>query len=77
MSDASLPSSMLTITLLSPPLHGQLGVLDELLLFCLPVVIAIIALAMTSQRARQKQERTRTRSRTSDALDPHGDGGDS
>ena len=69
--------AMLKTILLIPPLHGQLGALDEVLLFCLPVVIAILVLAMTSQRAQQKQERTRTRSRTSDALDPHGEGGDS
>jgi len=47
--------------LLSPALHGSLGLLDELLLFCLPVVIAIIVLAVTAQRARQK-ERIRDRS---------------
>ena len=52
---------MLTSVLLSPPLHGQIGALDELLLFCLPVAIAIVVLAVASQRARQKQEKTRTR----------------
>lgn len=52
---------MLTSVLLSPPRHGQLGSLDELLLFCLPIVIAIVVLAITSQRARQKQEKTRAR----------------
>jgi len=44
-----------------PLLHGQLGIADELLLFCLPIVIAIIILAVTGRRARQKQERIRTR----------------
>ena len=60
---------MLTSVLLSPALHGQLGALDELLLFCLPVAIAIVVLAVTSQRARQRQEKTRTRSRAPN----HGD----
>ena len=46
--------------LFAPPLHGQLGSVDELLLFCLPVIIAIVVLAITSQRARQK-DRTRER----------------
>lgn len=55
---------MLLSPLFAPPLHGQLGIADELLLFCLPVVIAIIILAVTSQRARQKQERSRTLSKT-------------
>ncbi len=58
---------MLPISLFAPVLHGQLGIVDELLLFCLPVVIAIAVLAMTSQRARRKQERTRMRSEQSDA----------
>ena len=58
---------MLPISLFSPVLHGQLGIVDELLLFCLPVVIAIVVLAMTSQRAQRKQERTRTRSEHNDA----------
>ncbi|MGH2593353.1 MAG: hypothetical protein ACRDGG_07555 [Anaerolineae bacterium] len=62
---------MLTKVLTSPPLHGQLGVLDELILFCLPVVIAIVVLAMTSQRARQKHERTQTRPRKSDYDENH------
>jgi len=52
---------MLTTILFSPPLHGQAGIADELLLFCLPVVIAIIVLAITSRRARQKERRTRDR----------------
>ena len=60
---------MLTPILLTPPRHGQLGPLDELLLFCLPVVIAIIVLAIASQRARQKQQKTRTRAQP----DSHGD----
>ena len=57
---------MYSVVLLSPPLHGQLGALDEVLLFCLPVVIAVVVLAVTSQRARHKQDRTRTRSKSED-----------
>jgi len=52
-----------------PSLHGELGVVDELLLFCLPLVVVLVILAATSQRARQKQERMRSRA---DA-DSHGD----
>jgi len=52
---------MASVILASPPLHGQLGALDEMLLFCLPVVIAIVVLAFTSRRARTTDERTRTR----------------
>ncbi len=52
---------MLLSALISPPFHGQLGAADELLVFCLPVVIAIIILSITSRRARQKQERDRPR----------------
>ena len=59
---------MLTTLLTTPPMHGQLGGLDEVILFCLPVVIAIVVLAMTSQRARQKQERTRAASIISDKV---------
>jgi len=53
---------MLTTTFFIPPLHGQVGALDELLLFCLPVVIAIVVLALTSRRARER-ERMRQRER--------------
>jgi hypothetical protein len=52
---------MLLSALISPPLHGELGAADELLVFCLPVVIAIVILAITSRRARLKSERSRPR----------------
>ena len=55
--------------LISPPFHGELGVVDELLLFCLPLVIVLVILAATSQRARRKQERTRSRT----SANSHGD----
>jgi len=54
--------------LFSPPLHGSLGALDEIALFCLPVVVAILVLAVTSRRAR-RQERVRQRMRTSNHRD--------
>ncbi|HLF28512.1 MAG TPA: hypothetical protein VJG32_19430 [Anaerolineae bacterium] len=57
----------------SPALHGQLGVVDELLLFCLPGVVAFIVLAFAAQRARQKEERARSRSRApADRMTEHG-----
>ncbi len=46
---------------LTPLLHGQIGALDEIAFFCLPIVIAIVVLAVTSARSRKKQERVRTR----------------
>ena len=50
---------MFADVLISPALHGELGVLDELLLFCLPLVVVLVVLAVTAQRARRKQERMR------------------
>ena len=35
--------------------HGSAGILDELLLYCLPLVVAIIILAIASRRARKQQ----------------------
>jgi len=58
-----------SLRLIAPPLHGQLGAWDELIFYCLPVVITIIVLAIASQRARQKQERTRQRSKPQDDRD--------
>jgi hypothetical protein len=54
---------MVYAPLLLPLLHGQVGILDELLLFCLPLVVVVIILAIASRRARQKaapHERVRT-----------------
>jgi chromate transport protein ChrA len=45
---------MLTVIPTIPPQHGQLGAVDEVMLFCLPVVIAILVLALTSRQARRK-----------------------
>jgi len=42
-----------------PSLHGELGVVDELLLFCLPLVVVLVVLALTAQHTRRKQERMR------------------
>jgi cytochrome c-type biogenesis protein CcmH/NrfF len=54
---------MLVLSLLSPALHGELGVVDELLLFCLPLVVVLVILAVTAQRARRKQERMRSQTK--------------
>jgi hypothetical protein len=35
--------------------HGSAGILDELLLYCLPLVVAIIIIAIASRRARKQQ----------------------
>ncbi len=40
----------------TPLLHGAAGILDELLLFGAPLVVAIIILAIASRRARQKAQ---------------------
>ncbi len=37
-----------------PLLHGQVGILDELLVFCLPLVVAAIILVIASSRARKR-----------------------
>jgi hypothetical protein len=37
-----------------PLLHGEVGILDELLLFGAPLIVVIIILAIASQRARKK-----------------------
>jgi hypothetical protein len=55
---------MLTIALAIPARHGALGNADELLFFCLPLVIGLIVLAITSAQARRKEEQQRTRSRS-------------
>ena len=47
----------------SPNPHGMLGVADELLLYCLPVVIAIVVLAIAAQRSYDKEHPERTRRR--------------
>ena len=56
--------------LYSPLLHGSVGILDELLLFGAPLVVAIIILVVASRRARaQSQPRERVRPAKSNA--PH------
>ena len=35
--------------------HGSVGILDELLLYCLPLVVAILIIAIASRRARKQQ----------------------
>ncbi len=52
-----------------PSLHGELGVVDELLLFCLPLAVVLVVLAATAQRTRRKEERVRSRLHSSN----HGD----
>ena len=63
---------MLASALLSPPLHGELGVVDELLLFCLPLVVVLVILATTAQRARRKEERMRSRAEALNHRDTEG-----
>jgi hypothetical protein len=48
-----------------PLLHGQAGLLDELLLFGAPLVVVIIILAIASRRARKNVSRQRTPQDTS------------
>ena len=61
---------MLQSLFLSPLPHGSVGILDEVLLYCLPLAAAIIILAIASRRARRhEQPRERTRS-TDDAPKP-------
>ena len=45
---------MLYALLFTPRFHGPAGILDELLLFCLPLVVVVIILAIASRRARQR-----------------------
>lgn len=46
---------MLNSPVFIPLLHGAAGILDELLLFCVPLLVVIIILAIASQRARKKE----------------------
>lgn len=56
-------ADLLANVLFLPSLHGELGVVDELLLFCLPLVVVLVVLAATAQRARRKQERMRSQTK--------------
>ena len=44
-----------------PARHGQIGALDEILIFCLPVVLAILILVLSARRSRSKADRVRRR----------------
>ena len=58
---------MLFSPALQPLLHGASGFLDELLLFCLPLVVIVIILSITSRRARtQKHQGPRERIKRED-----------
>jgi hypothetical protein len=50
---------MLSAPVFLPLLHGEAGILDELLLFGAPLIVAIIILAMASRRARKNTPRQR------------------
>ncbi len=55
--------------LYSPLAHGSAGILDELLLFGAPLIVALIILVIASRRARaQNQPRERVRPAQSDAI---------
>jgi hypothetical protein len=59
-----------------PLLHGEIGILDELLLFGAPLVVVIIILTIASRRARKNAKpRERTRS-TSEVIPPANDSTD-
>ncbi len=45
---------------LNPLLHGQAGILDELLLFGAPLVVVIIILVVATKRSRKNPARQRS-----------------
>ena len=56
--------------LFAPVFHGSLGILDEVLLFCVPLLVVIVILATASHRARkrgQPRERVRLSEQSSDS----------
>ena len=56
---------MLFFPPLQPVLHGSVGALDEILLYTMPLVVAVIILIIASRRAREKEcQHTSTRERT-------------
>jgi chromate transport protein ChrA len=60
---------MLLSILLQPQLHGSVGILDELLVYCLPLMVLVIILSIASRRAR-KQSAPRERTRADKATPP-------
>jgi hypothetical protein len=54
----------------SPLMHGQSGILDEVLLFGAPLVVTLLILMIASKRGRSRQERVR--SRWTDAVNVEG-----
>jgi hypothetical protein len=66
---------MLYSPVFTPLLHGEVGILDELLLFGAPLVALIIILATASRRARKNAPRERTRS-PSQTIQPPNDSTD-
>jgi hypothetical protein len=46
---------MLLSFLLQPPTHGATGILDEVLIYYLPLLVLLIILSIASRRARQQQ----------------------
>jgi hypothetical protein len=61
---------MLDSPIFIPLLHGQAGILDELLLFGAPLVVVIVILAMASRRAR-KNAKPRERASRDNIQPPH------
>jgi ribosomal protein S26 len=41
--------------LYSPLTHGSVGILDELLPYCLPLAVTVIIITIASRRARKQQ----------------------
>lgn len=44
-----------------PLAHGAFGILDELLLYCLPLLALIVIISIASRRARRTKPRDRAR----------------
>lgn len=47
--------------LFQPMLHGSAGILDEVLVYCLPLSVLLIILSVVSHRTRKRQSRDRIR----------------
>jgi ABC-type cobalt transport system substrate-binding protein len=62
---------MLYSPVFMPLLHGASGILDELLLICMPLVVVLIILAIASQRARQKAQPRERSARDTTSKPPH------
>ena len=62
---------MLYSPIFIPLLHGEVGILDELLLFGAPLIVVIIILAIASRRARKNAKPRERATRDSSVDSPH------